>query len=147
MLVAVLSRAINLHANLRSYYKSLLDKAVFSEVGIGVLGIYSIDCHKQNHHNIYIRACLTQSWRWMTIFPGQNHVILHQPHFLHIYIPSVNYIYIYGMMHTIVNQVNYEKGRNIYPNTAIPPLVKTPFLPTKKPPVPFHLKRRYLKCI
>lgn len=63
------------------------------------------------------------------------------------HIPSVNNIYIYGMMHTIVNQVNYEKGRNIYPNTAIPPHVKTPFLPTKKPPVPFHLKRRYLKCI
>ena len=47
MLVAVISGGINLHANLGSY-KSL-DKAVFSEVGIGVLGIYSIDCHKQNH--------------------------------------------------------------------------------------------------
>ena len=129
MLVAVLSRAINLHANLRSYYKSLLDKAVFSEVGIGVLGIYSIDCHKQNHHNIYIRACLTQSWRWMTIFPGQNHVILHQPHFLHIY--QVQTIYIWYDAHYCKSSELPEKGRNIYPNIAIPPHVKTPFLPTK----------------
>lgn len=131
MLVAVLSRAINLHANLRSYYKSLLDKAVFSEVGIGVLGIYSIDCHKQNHHNIYIRACLTQSWRWMTIFPGQNHVILHQPHFLHIYIPSVNYIYIWYDAHYCKSSELRERQKHLsqYSNTSA---CKNAFFANKK---------------